>query len=374
MIEIRDAELMSVSPDEVVVTMSTAPEVEVVSRVGDHAVVTTGPVHVARIGGLEPDTDYPLGIEGVADDSDLPYLPSTVRTLARPAGRLLSVVATVNDVHFGEMECGKLVGWGEDWAGPVFRNEPGERPYPDTMNEAAVEEITALRPDAVVVKGDLTTHGTEAELEQFRSVWSCFGDRLHYVRGNHDAALSDHLAADAPFSIELPGAILAVLDTVRFRRPNGQVTRAQIAWLDELAAAADRPVFVFGHHHVWNPASQNRHDTYFGITPDDSEALVDVVARREAIAGYFAGHTHRNRVRRFSQARDVPFVEVACVKDYPGAWAEYRIHEDGFTQVMRRISSPAALSWTEKTRGMFHGMYREYALGRLDWRCYSQSF
>ena len=47
---------------------------------------------------------------------------------------------------------------------------------------------------------------------------------------------------------------------------------------------------------------------YFGINPDDSEALVSLVARRPAVRGYFAGHTHRNRVRRFAPTGDVPFV------------------------------------------------------------------
>ncbi len=40
---------------------------------------------------------------------------------------------------------------------------PGEPPYPRTMNFAAVAEIEALGPDAVVAKGDLTSAGTEEE-------------------------------------------------------------------------------------------------------------------------------------------------------------------------------------------------------------------
>ena len=112
---------------------------------------------------------------------------------------------------------------------------------------------------------------------------------------------------------------------------------------------------MFGHHHPWDPASDERSETYFGVNPDDSEALCAVIARREAIAGYFAGHTHRTRTRRFASARNVPIVEIACVKDYPGAWAEYRVYEGGYVQLTRRIDAPAALAWTEKTRGMFAG-------------------
>jgi 3',5'-cyclic-AMP phosphodiesterase len=94
------------------------------------------------------------------------------------------------------------------------------------------------------------------------------------------------------------------------------------------------------------------------------------VARRPRIVGYFAGHTHRNRVRRFSATGDVPWVEVACVKDFPGAWAEYRVYEGGILQVFRRISAPDALAWSEKTRDMYAGLYEVYAFGALADRCF----
>ncbi len=180
--------------------------------------------------------------------------------------------------------------------------------------------------------------------------------------------------ADEPVQrVDLPGVILAVLDTAIPGRANGRIDADQLDWLDDLAAGADRPVLVFGHHHPWDPGSNERSPDYFGINPDDSEALVAVVARRPAIRGYFAGHTHRNRVRRFAATGDVPYVEVACVKDFPGAWAEYEVYEGGIVQLHHRISSPEALDWTERTREMFLGTYADYAFGRLEDRCFVMS-
>ncbi len=40
-------------------------------------------------------------------------------------------------------------------------------------------------------------------------------------------------------------------------------------------------------------------------------------------------------------------------------------------QVHRRISTPEALEWTNKTRAMFGGFYEEYAFGTLDDRCFT---
>ena len=76
-------------------------------------------------------------------------------------------------------------------------------------------------------------------------------------------------------------------------------------------------------------------------------------------------------MRRFAATGDVPWVEVACVKDYPGAWAEYRVHEGGILQIEHRISTAEALVWTEKTRQMYAGLYHDYAFGSLDDRCFA---
>jgi 3',5'-cyclic AMP phosphodiesterase CpdA len=327
--------------------------VELTTVADDEAVLYDGAT-VWRETALAPDTAYER--HGVA-----------FRTLPRPPGERLATVATVNDVHFGEVECGVIEGFD---VGPVLQPEVGEAPYPLTMNGGAVDEMAAIEPDAVIAKGDLTADGAAADFEAFLDMYrDAFGSRLLYVRGNHDAYHGETFADASVQEVSLPGVILAVLDTVRPGDAGGQLRAEQLEWLDELGARADRPVLVFGHHHPWKPGSNSRPDHYFGIRPDDSERLVEVVARRPALIGYFAGHTHRNRVRRFAATGDVPWVEVACVKDYPGTWAEYRIYEGGVLQIHRRISTPAALSWSERCRAMLGGLYPQYAFGTLDDRC-----
>jgi Icc protein len=324
------------------------------TTVADDEVVFHEGLEVRRYGDLRPDREHEL--EG-----------RHVRTLPR-LGEHLTTFCTVNDVHFGEVECGILDGFDE---GPVYRSAPGEEPYPTMMNRAAIAEMAAVDPSAVVVKGDLTTRGTKDEYQTFLDMYEpAFGPRLHHVRGNHDAYYGETFADDAPFTVDLPGVTLAVLDTAVPGLASGGVGPDTVAWLDQVGAEADRPVLVFGHHHAWNPDSSVRPEGYFGIDPDDSERLVEVVARHDRIVGYFAGHTHRNRVRHFSATGEVPWVEVAAVKDFPGAWAEYRVFEGGILQVFRRISSPEALVWSEKTRDMYGGLYDQYAFGDLPDRCF----
>jgi 3',5'-cyclic-AMP phosphodiesterase len=369
---VHDAELMTVGPEEAAITFRTDDADAVTTRVGDAEVTTTGPFHVARVGGLDPGTEYTLAVDGAVPGE---WLPTSFTTLERPSGRVLATIATANDVHFGEVECGRLGDLGQEELGPIMRAEPGDPPYPEVMNRAVIEEMLDLDPDVVVVKGDLTDAGGESEFEAFLDAYGALGKRMQWVRGNHDVKTDPNFALGyAPYAVNADGVTLAVVDTVIPGTDRGELSADQVAWLDELAGSVTTPVLVFGHHHLWNLAADHRSGAYFGINPDDSEALAAVVGRRENIVGYFAGHTHRNRVRRFPVARDVPFVEVSCTKDYPGGWAEYRVYEGGYTQTVRRAAAPEAMAWSEKTRAMFAGLYRDYALGPLGDRCFTERF
>jgi 3',5'-cyclic AMP phosphodiesterase CpdA len=323
--------------------------VELTTVADDEIVTHDGPV-VRRYTGLTPDTE--VVVDGV-----------TVRTLPRPPGSMLARIVTVNDVHFGEVECGRI---DDSPLGPILRGDH----YPDVMNAGAIVEIAAVEPDVVVVKGDLTNAGRPEEFAAFRAAYGIFGDRLHVVRGNHDSydGRRDY-AGDAV--VDGAGFRLVLLDTARAGRPNGWLDASQLDWLDTVAAEADRPVLVMGHHHPW--LGGRRSEDYFGIRPDPSEALVAVIARRPQIAGYFAGHTHRNRVRHHPATGQMPYVEVGCVKDFPGSWAEYRVYEGGMLQIHHRISSPEALAWSEQCRVLYRDFgidYVAYALGRLADRCF----
>lgn len=286
-------------------------------------------------------------------------------------GKRLSTFTTVNDVHFGESVCGLIEG--RDM-GPVFSVAEGETPYPEFMNAGAIEEMLAIKPDQVIVKGDLTAEGTLGEYERFLEFYGgAFGDKLHHIRGNHDAYHSQDIKADKPRRIDLPGVTIVTIDTVRPGKAGGTVFDEDLEWLDAIAAESTRPVLVFGHHQIWDPATSYRSEDYFGIQPDESEKLIALVSRRPAIRGYFSGHTHRNRARYFPQTGAVPWVEVGCVKDFPGNWAEYQVYEGGILQITHRISTPAALAWSEKTRAMYNGTYADYAFGKLSDRCFAIS-
>jgi 3',5'-cyclic-AMP phosphodiesterase len=246
----------------------------------------------------------------------------------------------------------------------------GEPLHPTFMNAAAIAEITAIDPDMVVVKGDLTLDGADHEFAEFQAAYGVFGDKLLAVRGNHDAYHGQRYAA-GPLVADLPGVRLCVLDTVIPFQTTGTISSEQIEWLTEQCANSDRPVLTFGHHNMWLDDSR-RTDTYFGLHPDAADQLLHVAQAQPKFCGYFAGHTHRNRVRRHASTGLVPFAEVTTVKDFPGSWAEYRVYEGGIQQIHHRIASPDALAWSEQCRALYSGAvdYVAYSLGKPEDRSF----
>ncbi len=361
------ADLRDDSPILDVTTVTDTSAVVHITRPGSFE------VDVYRADGLEPDSEH--RIEVARSDGPETGREVTVRTLPRPAGDVRTVVATVNDVHFGELAAGQV----DDLEiGPIRRSRPGEEPYPEVMNRSAVEEIAAVDPSAVIVKGDLSLDGTPEEWEAFERCYrDPFDDRLHVVRGNHDGyRFQTEYAGDQ--RIDLDGLTIALLDTVIPGATTGDVTPSQADWLDAVARESTQPVFVMGHHQQWIAKTHvaadeaTRSDDYFGLHPDGSDRLDDVCARRPSIVAYAAGHTHRHRVRTMTRS-GIPSIEVGCTKDFPGTWAEYRVFDDAIMQIVHRISSPAALAWSESCRGLYTDFgidYASYALGDLSDRCF----
>jgi len=328
--------------------------VELTTVTDTEAVLHDG-ARVIRVDGLRPNREQM--VEGV-----------TFRTLSRPTGQLLSTVATVSDVHIGETECGHYEGVN---LGPALRADPGEPPYPETMARAAATEIAACNVEVILAKGDVTGRGAVAELDTFLAIFARpAGARLHWTNGNHDVCGLSELPPNGRPGMELvkvAGARLVLLDTAVAGQTGGRVTDEQLAWLDDLGADPldQTPVLVFGHHPLFDHAAFT-----VGINPADSDRMLELFGRRPVMAGYFAGHSHRNLVRRLPQTGDVPWAEIGATKDFPGVWAEYRIYEGGILQIVHRISSPEALAWTERTRSMFGGLYPSYSFGSLADRCF----
>ena len=187
------------------------------------------------------------------------------------------------------------------------RPSPRAEPYPEVMNRGAVAEMAAVDPDAVMVKGDLTADGTRRSTS---SSSRCTA-RRSAIASTCAATTTSTTARTSPTrptqEVDAARRAWPSLDTVRVATINGSLVRRPAG----VARRARRPRRPAGAGvrpppHVEPGRGATRSDDYFGLRPDAAEALTEVFARRPRLVGYFAGHTHRNRVRAPARRRCAP--------------------------------------------------------------------
>ena len=141
-------------------------------------------------------------------------------------------------------------------------------------------------------------------------------------------------------------------------RSTGHLRPEQIDWLDAAAAASTVPVLVMGHHQQCVSGATAAPTTSASTpTPATPSPTSCAGARRSSptppatpTATASAGST-----------ATIPSIEVGCVKDFPGTWAEYRVYDGGILQVVHRMSTPEALAWSEQCRDLYSDFGVDYA-------------
>jgi 3',5'-cyclic AMP phosphodiesterase CpdA len=170
-----------------------------------------------------------------------------------------------------------------------------------------------IRPDCVVITGDLTDHGTPADYAVLREILERFPIPLHLVVGNHDKvdAFLDAFAdtrfvgdvggvtgvPEASYAIDYPGATIVVLDSKRPGTPGGHLGADQLAWLDvTLGGRPDVPAIVCLHH----PPMALGIPFLDGMRLDDGDDLAAVIVRHRNVVRVLAGHDHRTITAGFA--------------------------------------------------------------------------
>lgn len=293
------------------------------------------------------------------------------RTLATPPGEELCRVATISDLHLGENDFGFLH--------TIRETDVPLLPYTLRCTEAAVAESAQWGARLLVVKGDVTDRGMPGQWAAAARLLGAAEQEALVVPGNHDVTYSAIDPVDAlPPSLmpgvrgltirDLPGVRVLVVDSTVADRHEGSVEHLQADAVDAVADARrdDLAALVAMHHHpqrgpvrlLWPP----------GIGHTEAASFLDALGRASDRVLVTSGHTHRNRRH---ERGPVTFTTVGSVKDYPGVWAGYVIHEGGLRQVVRRTMQPDVLRWTERSGDALAGGYRWWSGGLLRNRCFT---
>lgn len=136
-------------------------------------------------------------------------------------------------------------------------------PQSDASARALVEALQAEVVDHVVVTGDLTHQGANAEYRRFREIFSPFLDtgRLTFIPGNHDRPGDDvgggWMEGNKVRTVETPGLFLVCVDSTgphnrNYFASHGALSHAELDAVDAALEAAppDALAAVLVHHHV----------------------------------------------------------------------------------------------------------------------------
>ncbi len=160
-----------------------------------------------------------------------------------------------------------------------------------------------LRPDVLVLTGDVADHGLPAEYAEAVLVLSAWEGPLVLCPGNHDARgpyvealLGDGLdttTGKAERAHTVGGVRFLMLDSLvdavdGVRQDHGVLGPDSLAWLDEQLSADDRPSFVCLHH----PPVEIGVTLMDPIRLVDGDALETVVARHPHVVATLVGHAH----------------------------------------------------------------------------------
>ncbi|HEX3348357.1 MAG TPA: phosphodiesterase [Acetobacteraceae bacterium] len=182
------------------------------------------------------------------------------------------------------------------------------------LSERALRAVRALRfkPDAIVISGDLTDNGLDAEHAVLNGMLrrEISGTPIYVIPGNHDRreAMRSAMAAfpgvtsDPEFvqySVEDLPVRLVMLDTVVPGHGHGELCAKRLAWLDRtLAAAPERTTIVVMHH----PPFVTGIGHMDAINLRDSDAFAAVIARHRQVERILCGHHHRPIIGRVAHA------------------------------------------------------------------------
>jgi len=167
----------------------------------------------------------------------------------------------------------------------------------------AGEKINQLKPDFVLICGDLVHERTEQSFADFKEIRSALTVPSYCVPGNHDvggaptpATLKTYREMIGPdyYAVEHKGYTFVLVNTQLWKAPLEGETDRQDAWLMETLKAALKkksPVFIVGHYPLYLE-HPDEPEEYMNL-PADKRAELLALYDRCGVVAVLGGHVHR---------------------------------------------------------------------------------
>ena len=129
--------------------------------------------------------------------------------------------------------------------------------FREEIFEKVIDEINLLKPDAVVITGDLTNEGLVEQYEKCKKMISQINvEKIIAISGNHDYRNTGYLLFKKYFPFKTENdlgndVILITLNSTRPDRDDGEVGHKQTLWLEHtLKKYENKFKIVAMHHHL----------------------------------------------------------------------------------------------------------------------------
>lgn len=145
----------------------------------------------------------------------------------------MTVLVQISDIHIGSL-------------------------YNSSVFDKIVGEVNSMKPDAIIVTGDLTDEGLLPQFEIARKEIARFDcQNLIVIPGNHDYRHTGYLLYKKFFPgkqiHDMDDVVVVTLNTARPDRDEGEVGYRQLSWMQrtiEELEGPSRKIIVAMHHHL----------------------------------------------------------------------------------------------------------------------------
>jgi 3',5'-cyclic AMP phosphodiesterase CpdA len=175
--------------------------------------------------------------------------------------------------------------------------------------DEAVKQINALRPDLVVICGDLVNSPDEKSYTDISAAKSRLAVPCYGVPGNHDVGNNPthesleryrRLAGKDYYSVEHKGCRFVMVNSQLWKTPVAGETEKQDAWLISILESASKKrqrVFLVMHHPLFTKEAEEP-ENYFNLPPGKRKELLSLFERCGVMA-VLAGHTHTTAITEY---------------------------------------------------------------------------
>lgn len=127
--------------------------------------------------------------------------------------------------------------------------------FQEEIFDKVIDEVNELKPDAIIITGDLTNEGLVREYEKCKQLISKINvEKIIAISGNHDYRNTGYLVFKKFFPFQAinelsDDIVLVTLGTARPDRNEGEVGYRQTLWLERTMKKYENKVKILAMHH-----------------------------------------------------------------------------------------------------------------------------